>query len=529
MGRLVLRLFGGLEATLDGALITAFESAKVRALLAYLSAEADRPQRREALAGLLWPDWPQQSAMRNLRNALADLRQNIGDRDAQPPFLLVTRETIQLNREADVWVDVGEFEEAIGDRRSGTSDQQSSINNLQSVISLYRGPFLEGFSLPDSPAFEQWVLAKREYFSHQVLKALSRLVEWSLEQGEHEQAESYARRQIELEPWREQAYQQLMRMLALSGQRSAALAQYEACRKALAKELDVEPSAATKRIYEAIREEKIEEMMRRDLAEIGASLTGEPLPASFPALKSKPAPRHNLPLQLTSFIGREKEIADIKQRLTQARLLTLTGPGGTGKTRLALRVAGELLDKYEDGAWLVELAPLADPTLVPTIAARALGLRELTGTQLMAQLQDYLEHKELLLILDNCEHVIEACARLAETLLQTCPNLIILASSREALGIAGEIPYHVPPLALPEAAQSLSFEALAQYEASVCSSIGLSRSRRALASPPTTRPPSCRCASAWTASRWRSSWPRRGSSCCRWRRSPSAWTTASAC
>jgi DNA-binding SARP family transcriptional activator len=136
MARLALSLFGSFATTLDGALVTTFESAKVRALLAHLAAEADLTHRLEAMAALLWPDWPQLSAMSNLRHALADLRKNIGDRDAQPPFLLITRESIQLNREADVWVDVGEFEQGIGGTKRcfAILHTQSTINNQQSTI-----------------------------------------------------------------------------------------------------------------------------------------------------------------------------------------------------------------------------------------------------------------------------------------------------------------------------------------------------------------------------------------------------------
>ena len=179
----------------------------------------------------------------------------------------------------------------------------------------------------------------------------------------------------------------------------------------------------------------------------------------------EPSPKHNLPLQLTSFIGREKEIAEVKRLLNSTRLLTLTGVGGTGKSRLALQTAVGLVEQFADGVWLVELAPLSDPALVPTTAARALSLRELTGPQVISLLQEYLEHRHLLLILDNCEHVIEACARLAEVLLRTCPKLSILTSSREALGIAGEVTFLVPPLTLPEENQPLPVENLMQYEA----------------------------------------------------------------
>ena len=189
------------------------------------------------------------------------------------------------------------------------------------------------------------------------------------------------------------------------------------------------------------------------------------LPDAFPPLISISHPNHNLPIQLTSFIGREKEMAVIRGLLQDARLVTLTGPGGTGKTRLALQTAVGLLEQYVDGIWLVELAPLSDSAMVPTLAARALGLREQTGSQMMTLLQEYLEKRQVLLILDNCEHVIEACARLAEALLQACPKLSILTSSREALGIAGEISFRVPPLTFPEVGALPPLEALTQSEA----------------------------------------------------------------
>jgi predicted ATPase/class 3 adenylate cyclase len=189
------------------------------------------------------------------------------------------------------------------------------------------------------------------------------------------------------------------------------------------------------------------------------------LPQEFPPLAMAITHPNNLPLQLTSFIGREKEIDAVARLLQTTRLVTLTGSGGVGKTRLALQTAAGLLDRFTDGVWLVELAPLSDPTLVHTLTARALGLRELTGTQMMTLLLEYLEKRQVLLILDNCEHVIEACTRLSGTLLQACPKLSILVSSREALGIAGEVSFRVPPLSMPETAESLPVDVLAQYEA----------------------------------------------------------------
>lgn len=189
--------------------------------------------------------------------------------------------------------------------------------------------------------------------------------------------------------------------------------------------------------------------------------------SDFPPLKSLDALPNNLPIQLTSFIGREMEMVGIKLLITvdRARMVTLTGPGGTGKTRLALQVAADLLDTFRDGVWLVELAPLADPALVPQTVAAVLGAREVPGKSISMVLSEHLRSKQLMLILDNCEHVVEACARLAGVLLQACPDLHILATSREILGAGGEAPFRVPSLSTPDIRHMPSFDDLTQSEA----------------------------------------------------------------
>jgi predicted ATPase/class 3 adenylate cyclase len=207
------------------------------------------------------------------------------------------------------------------------------------------------------------------------------------------------------------------------------------------------------------------------------------LPADFPPLKSLDNLPNNLPVQLTSFVGREREMEEVKRLLAPesaqvpppagsaphpregTRLLTLTGPGGTGKTRLALQVAAQLLDSYPDGVWLVELAPVADALLVPQAVALALGVREVTGSSQTDRLVDHLRPKTTLLLLDNCEHVVEECARLVGALLGTCQHLSVLASSREPLGIGGELPYRVPSLSLPDPGGLPDLDTLPQYEA----------------------------------------------------------------
>ena len=173
------------------------------------------------------------------------------------------------------------------------------------------------------------------------------------------------------------------------------------------------------------------------------------LPIDFPPLNTLETIRTNLPTQLTSFIGREKEIAAVKKLISSSRLTSLTGAGGAGKTRLSLQVAADLLDSFPGGVWFVELAPLSDPALIPQTIASALGLREESNRPLLEMLTNYLRAKTALLILDNCEHVIEAAAQFVETMLQSCPNLRLLVSSREALGIAGEAVYRVPSLSTP--------------------------------------------------------------------------------
>jgi len=174
------------------------------------------------------------------------------------------------------------------------------------------------------------------------------------------------------------------------------------------------------------------------------------LPSEFPPLKTQKIKNHNLPVKLTTFIGRERELVEAKKRLNEAKLLTLIGPGGTGKTRLSVQLGGDQLALYPDGVWMIELAPLADPALITQTIASVFGLRESPDRPLIELVTDYLRAKSALLILDNCEHLIDACARIAESLIQACANLKILASSREALGVSGETTYRVPSLSLPQ-------------------------------------------------------------------------------
>ncbi|MFN2144608.1 MAG: ATP-binding protein, partial [Anaerolineales bacterium] len=317
------------------------------------------------------------------------------------------------------------------------------------------GAFLEGFALKDSPEFDTWSGIVGEELKNQQLGVLNQLAEAYEPKGELVRAIGFAREQLKLEPSLESAHRQLMRLLARSGQRTAALLQYETCQRRLAEDLNIEPSAATKILYDQISAGEVVEVK----AEVGGILMQDD--SLLPAQQQV---KHNLPPARTSFIGREDQIARVKTLLAEHPLVTLTGPGGVGKTRLALKVAAQVLEKYPNGVWLVELAGLSDPGLVPKTVASTLNLPELLGKSHIEALVDFLVRKQLLLILDNCEHLLEACSILVDQLLNACPKLAILVSSREILGVRGEMPYRVPPLALPDLHHRLPLAQLSEYD-----------------------------------------------------------------
>jgi DNA-binding SARP family transcriptional activator len=387
MARLSIFLLGPLQVALDDEPIVDFVTDKARALLAYLAVESDRPHRRDALAGLLWPERSQQKARQNLRQALNRARQAIGDnRDVAVPFLLISRKNLQFNADSDYWLDVAAFTSLVkackGHRHRHREMCLPCMRRMAQMAELYRGDFLDQFSLPDSETFEEWALLTREWLRREAVEALAYLARYHERRGEYSQARAYAWRQIGLDPWQEKSHRHLMWLLALDGQRSAALAQYEACRRALAEELGVEPDAETTSLYEHIR------------------AGGSP---------SFPAPLHNLPPSPTHFVGREEELQDLAELLADPdqRLLSLVGPGGIGKTRLALQVAADHLGIFGDGVAFVPLAHIDEAKhFVPAIAS-GLGVSFHGGQDPEEQILNYLRPREMLLALDIVEHVLE--------------------------------------------------------------------------------------------------------------------------
>ncbi len=454
MARLTLSLLGPLHATLDSQPVTTFKYDKVRALLAYLAVEADRPHEREALLGLLWPDLPEDAARNNLRQTLLTLREALGDRTAQPPFVLASRATIQLNPHSDYWLDVAAFTgllaESRGHRHASAAGCSACARRLQRALELYRGPFLSEFFLPDSEAFEEWALLRREQLHRQMLDALAQLVAHYERRGAYATALEYAHRQLAADPWREESHRDVMRLQMLSGQRGAALAQFERCRQLLAETLGVEPDAETTALYQQIR---------------SAADEGAP---ELHRLSLPTARRHNLPAQPTPFVGREAELEAIGRLLDDegCRLLTLVGPGGIGKTRLGLQAATERVDTFADGVCFVALAGLPSADLLVSEIAAALGVELGTSADPRATLLGHLRERELLLVLDNFEHLVAGADLLAE-IVRAAPDVTLLVTSRERLLLHGEWVYAVEGLPVPDGAglRGAALEELAANDA----------------------------------------------------------------
>lgn len=247
MAHLCLTLLGPFQALLDDQPITTFESAKTRALLAYLATESDRAHSREALAELFWPERPPGAALANLRHTLANLRTAIGDHAATPPILLVTPQTLRFNLAGDVCLDLIRFTTLLHD------GARASLPSCQEAMALYTGRLLEGFSLDDSPEFEAWLGLMRERIDRMMEQALMRLIRHCVKQGDLVQAAQWLYRQLDLEPWNEDAHRLLMWLLAKDGQRAAALHHYDLCVQVLAAETGAAPHPNTRALAERIR------------------------------------------------------------------------------------------------------------------------------------------------------------------------------------------------------------------------------------------------------------------------------------
>jgi predicted ATPase/DNA-binding SARP family transcriptional activator len=459
---LALYVLGPPRVELDGAPV-AIDRRKALALLVYL-AVTRQDHSRDSLATLFWPEYDQSKARAGLRSALWSLTKALGE-----GWLEVDRETVRLEPEADAWLDVDAFQDSLEECQAHghPSDEPcpACLSPLSQAVTLYQDDFLAGFTLHDSPGFDEWQFFQTEGLRQGLASALERLARGHRERGEYEGAITQARRWVALDPLHEPAQRLLMRLYAWSGQRSAALRQYEECARVLQEELGIPLDEETTRLYVAIKEK----------AELPPPTERPTAPAAVGAARLK----HNLPVQLTPFVGREEELAIIAQRLADpaCRLLTLVGPGGSGKTRLALEAAAGQLDNYPHGVFFVSLAPLDAADLIVPAVAQILGFAFYGGVKPRQQLLDYLSQRHVLLILDNFEHLLgppslspassppvgqfvprsaaetgwkEGGSDLVADMLKAAPALKILATSRAVLNVQGEHVFSVPGMDLPD-------------------------------------------------------------------------------
>jgi predicted ATPase/DNA-binding SARP family transcriptional activator len=455
-GTLRLLLLGTPQIERDGALVDV-DTRKAIALVAYL-AVTEQAHSREALAGLLWPEYEPERAYANLRRTLWSLNKAVGH-----AWLDADQETVTLQRGQGFWLDVEAFQGHLETCQAHGHDTSEAcpacFTPLTEAVSLYRGDFMAGFTLRDSPGFDEWQFFQAEGLRRDLASALERLVRCHIQQGEFEPAIAHARRWLALDPLHEAAHRALMTLYAWAGQQAAALRQYGECVRVLEEELGVPPEGETSELYEAIR--------RRELPP--PPVAGAPGAAVSAGERLTPQPQHNLPHQPTSFVGRISELNELGRLLRDpaCRLLALVGSGGIGKTRLAiqaaLQAAGEPKHAYRDGIRFVPLAALDSPRyIVPTVAeALAFSFNQREGADPKQQLLDYLCEKQMLLVLDNFEHLLEGAGLIGE-ILSIAPRVKALVTSRERLNLRGEWVLEVQGMRFPE---DLPVASLEEYSA----------------------------------------------------------------
>ena len=436
MSILQITLFGPPQVATDGAPVD-ISSDKPLALLIYL-AVTQTPQRRDRLAALLWPDLNQSHARAYLRQALYLLTTHLGH-----DWFEADRRQIALCPGGDLRLDVREFEQHIKAARRGNA----AVSHLIQAAALAQDEFLAGFSLPDAPEFDEWQLLQRENLRRQLGETLQTLVAHYQPQHDYTHALEYARRWVALDNLNEPAHCVLMQLLARSGQKAAALHHYAELLHLLRTELDTTPSAETEAIYTAIRQDQWAQTPLPRVADASDRL--HPVDTQAPEADSNAGPQEsipqNLPRQLTPFVGREQELADLDRLLAneEVRLISVVGPGGMGKTRLGLACAERHLQnrRFAHGIYFVGLTALdhAD-RIAPTIAA-ALGYVPESGgphsRSVAQQVVDYLHPKKMLLLLDNMEHLLDGSALLSD-ILRAAPGVCLLVTSRERLRMRAE-------------------------------------------------------------------------------------------
>ncbi len=416
---LSISMFGSMSIAIDGVGVPPPRNRKYLWLLALLVLRNGRALDRSQAAGLMWPNSMEEQALYNLRRALSDLRTTLGaaaDRLTSP-----TPRTIAFQAQPQDHIDVCKFTELLS-----VSKDTEGVEALNGVISLYTGPLLHGCD-------ELWVNVERDSFEQSYVGALELLASRCRLAANFDDAASALSRAISIDPLRESLYRELMECHRDRGDFSAAIMVYRDLRLYLRNEINCDPSGETQALYNVIKK-------------AGASPTGSAKPEKVSSVGSK---KTNLPQPLTRLIGRATEIKEISQLIRDNRLVTLLGPGGIGKTRLAIEATRAILGEFEHGACFVDLASVSENEGVPAFIVAALSISEKGTGSAQELVVQYLRPNNTILVLDNCEHVMDACVAIAQAITQACPEVHIIATSREALSITGEKRVPVPSLAAP--------------------------------------------------------------------------------
>lgn len=420
---LEVRLIGKFDIQNDGKPVI-LPSRAAQSLFAYLILTAGTSHRREKLAGMLWPDESEQKARTYLRNELWRIGKALSHA-SKSEYLLANNLSIGFNPSSAYQLDVGAFKNV---------SNNATAEEMIAGLSYYQGELLPGL-------YEDWVIWEREHLQAFFEQNTARLLEILEKEQRWNDILDWAERWILFGQEPEAAYRALMVAYDALGDHTKVASTYERCKQAL-RQLDLEPSEETR------------------------------------ALAFKRRSKLHVPIPLTSFIGREKELKEVADLFSNSRLVTLTGSGGVGKTRLAIQVVADTLELFPDGVWFLDLASLGDSALLPNTLANVLGLREAGELPITELLINYLHSQTALIIFDNCEHLIDSCGQLVNSLLTSCAHLSVLATSREVLRVSGEIPYRVPSLEIPNPEIEFTFDEILNME-----SVKLFKERAVVISP----------------------------------------------
>jgi DNA-binding SARP family transcriptional activator/predicted ATPase len=448
-----LVLLGKPQILRDGVPVTGFVYNKALALLAYL-AVTKRPHSRESLAGLLWGEMPDAAAKANLRKILSVLR------EIAAPNVEIGRQEVGFNRDSNYWLDTEIFESKPQDPTptsiTPAEMQDRDVKLLDDAVQLYKGDFLEGFYVHDAPAFEEWVLPERERLQRKMQQALYQLAAHYTARGQYARGIDYTSRLLALEPWHEEVHQQMMRLLALSGQRSAALNQFEICRRLLADELGVEPNRDTVELHHRIAR-----------GEVIAQPAFTPLPRDWP-------------VEATPFVGRVAELAQLHAYLAapDSHLATVVGISGVGKTRLVLQGSAQATGVFRQGVYYVSAVALSTPEALSHAIVRVLAL-PLTGQRnAAAQLISHLQNREVLIVVDHLD-LHPGVLQFLHDLMQQARRVRLLIASSNRLDLPGEWVLPLYGLSVPstddpdEVRRSEAVQLFMQAVARVCGACGL--------------------------------------------------------